>query len=165
MKRILISSIFLSLWISSLGQPTNLGFRGGFSSGFTAQIEMDQWHSAAALLSFRNGGMQFTAMKIRFEPFPIPWLENTRLYSGWGIHLGYIREYYGRNEEEFYPSYYKRSGPAIGGDCILGLAWSLNRIPITITLDAKPYFEFSTLRIFRLNIWDIGFGIQYNFNY
>jgi len=42
-----------------------------------------------------------------------------------------------------------------------GAEYHFESIPMHISLDYKPYFEFFGIEDFRLDLWDIGFSIRY----
>jgi len=158
--------LFLVLLITPLILPAqeyynSVGFRGGESWGFTYRICSDEENAAEALLSFRDGGMQLTAMKEIFMPVLLKYSNHFFFYKGYGGHLGYSRwNYKNYYENEFHRRYMKAS-PLLGIDGVLGLEYQLFKYPFTAGLEFKPFAEFGGRRFFRLNLWDFGLTVKY----
>jgi hypothetical protein len=53
--------------------------------------------------------------------------------------------------------------PVIGLDAIIGMEFRLDRIPLTFSLDAKPFFELFGQNMFRLSVFDIGLSVKVHF--
>ena len=162
MKKLLLLFILITPSLSNAQEYNNvIGFRGGESWGFTYRICNDEVNAEETLLSFRNGGMQFTAMKEMFMPVLLKYSEHFFLYKGYGGHLGYSKwrhdEYI--NDMHWYQS---KASPLIGIDGVLGLEYRLFRYPFSAGMEFKPFAEFGGHRFFRLNLWDFGFTVKYN---
>ena len=141
-----------------------IGFRGGESWGFTYRICTDDVNAVEALLSFRDGGMQFTAMKEIFMPVLLKYSDHFFLYKGYGGHLGYSRwNYKNKYYEHGFRGRYMKASPLLGIDGVAGLEYRLFKYPFTAGLEFKPFAEFGGRRFFRLNLWDFGLTVKYNF--
>ena len=162
-KIILLLFVVYPILVNAQDYNTSVGFRGGESWGFTYRICSNEVNAAEALLSFRVGGMQFTAMKEIFMPVLLKYSDHFFLYTGYGGHLGYSRWDYKNNyyENKFHGRYMKAS-PLLGIDGVLGLEYKLFKYPFTAGLEFKPFAEFGGRRFFRLNLWDFGFTVKYN---
>ena len=56
-----------------------------------------------------------------------------------------------------------RFTPLLGLDGLIGLEYRFPEFPLLISVDAKPYFEYSTIQIFSIYLQSIGFSIKYRF--
>jgi hypothetical protein len=163
-KKILLLLLATPLLLQAQDYTKAIGFRGGESWGFTVSLFSDEKNAAEALLSFRNGGMQLTAMKETFMPVLLNYSTHIFFYKGYGGHLGFVRT--NREGKDTYSSDYhrRRSFPLAGIDGVLGLEYRLYKYPLTAGFDFKPFAELGGSRIFRLDLWDFGFIIRYTFN-
>ncbi|MBN1924342.1 MAG: hypothetical protein JW798_00775 [Prolixibacteraceae bacterium] len=140
-----------------------VGIRLGHSSGIYYDVEKEDLSTLRFMITFREGGDQFIAMKYfhnySFDKLP----ENFSIYYGYGIHAGYTKwEQYIQNEEHGY-YWEKISAPVIGLDGLIGVSYDFRRIPLSITCDLKPYFDFWGKNIFKAVPLDFAFGVNYSF--
>src|SRR5882757_6700066 len=104
---------------------------------------------------FWNRGTRLTGL-YEFH-FDIDGAPGLKWYVGPGAHLGfYNNRYYDRN-------YYDGNGAGtfVGIDGVLGLDYKFADVPINLSLDWQPSFEFGANRGFMGN-WG-GLGIRYTF--
>ncbi|NTW31503.1 MAG: hypothetical protein HGB12_02565 [Bacteroidetes bacterium] len=166
MKKLLLLFILISpLAINAQECNKSIGLRGGDSWGFTYRICSDDANAEEALLSFRNGGMQFTVMKEKFMPVLLKYSEHIFLYKGYGGHLGYSKWRHKDYEDNLYWQHHSKASPLIGIDGVIGLEYRLFQYPFSAGIEFKPFIELGGHRFFRLNLWDFGFTVKYNLKY
>ncbi len=144
--------------------------RVGLSSGIAYQIMVDEFRGYKGMLSFREGGLQLTALIESYRPLYLKFTDKMYYYTGMGAHIGFTRYPPRRglfvNPFRYYYGGYNGSGhfaPVIGLDAIIGLEYRLDRIPLTFSLDIKPFFELFGQTIFRLSLFDIGLSAKFHF--
>jgi hypothetical protein len=165
-KLIIILFLFASLSIQAFSQNymREAGFRGGLTSGLTYRYYLEDNLAYEALLSFRNGGMQMTLMRQIREVTLTEYADNLYFTYGLGAHAGFF--YTNKNSFLWYNDFYytdRKFSPVIGIDGYAGIEYRVDSFPITVGLDYKPFFEFSTQQIFRIRIWDLGLTLKYRF--
>jgi hypothetical protein len=104
---------------------------------------------------FWNRGTRLAGLyEFHFDIADAPGL---KWYIGPGAHLGFY------NNRYYDPNYYNGngSGTFIGIDGVLGLDYKFDQVPINLSLDWQPSFEFGVNRGFVGN-WG-GLGIRYTF--
>jgi len=160
--------VFLLVSISISGQSLKnaAGVRGGISSGITYQHFYSTMDDFKLLLSFRDNGMQLTALMEHYEPVMISYQDQFFMYYGAGVHLGYTRKL--KSDCDNYPSsmqnqYYSVTRPVFGADAIIGIEYRIESVPIAFGIDYKPFFEFFGNRFFRLSLGDLAFTMKYQF--
>jgi hypothetical protein len=146
------------------------GFRFGNTTGFTGRIITENNFAFEGILGFRSGGAQLYGLFEVRQPLYLNRVENMFLYFGGGAHIGFVRwneydEYYDPyNNNYYYDDYYDwHTGAAFGLDGIIGMEYSFNSAPISLAADFKPFFEVYGPFLMRVNFWDFGFHVRYNF--
>jgi hypothetical protein len=168
MKQLLL--IILTIYgIAGFAQntSTSIGLRGGGVSGLSIKIIDDDFSATEMILGFQMNGFRFTGLVQKYKPIAIHRIANFFFVSGIGGHAGYIK--YNDSQRTIvdgveYYSYREKIAPVIGADLMLGFEYRFESIPINISLDYKPYFELFGQQTFRMDFWDIGFTLRYNFN-
>lgn len=163
---VLIAGLLLGNKLLSQDFKNSVGFRGGYSYGFTYTMFTDENKEAEALLSFRDGGMQCAVFVKKFKPVLLEYSDHFYLHYGIGGHLGYTSWEKGfKTSENGYDHYEFRNyfSPVIGADFSATLQYRFYRYPFSIALDYKPFFELPGRHFFRLNLWDTALCIKYNF--
>ena len=145
-----------------------VGARLGLSSGITYQMMVDQFRGYKGFMSFRDGGIQLTALIESYRPLYLDFTDKMYFYTGMGAHIGFTRwqsrNWLWSNPFRYYPqANYYSIAPVIGLDAIIGMEFRLERIPLTFSLDAKPFFELFGQNIFRLSVFDLGFSVKVHF--
>jgi len=169
MKSLIITILFTGLLMFQLQSQdyrNAVSARLGLSSGFTYQHQIDNFRGYKGMLSFRDGGIQITALLESYRPLYLKFTDKMYYYTGLGAHIGYTRyqPQKGFFANPFRVTYrYGRFAPVIGLDAIIGLEWRMARAPLAFCLDAKPFFELFGQNIFRLSVFDIGISIKYTF--
>jgi hypothetical protein len=163
--------MLLLLGMNSLTAQENIkqaGFRFGATTGFTGKIITEDHFAFESILGFRSGGMQLYGLFESRKPLYLNRVENMFLYFGAGGHVGFVRwNEYDKNYDpyhNYYDDYYDwRIGAAFGIDGILGMEYSFASAPISLGVDFKPFFEVFGPFLMRVNFWDFGFQVRYNF--
>ena len=171
--RILII-VALALFISKTEAQENqkqAGFRFGNTTGFTGRIITENNFAFEGILGFRSGGAQVYGLFEVRKPLYLNRLENVFLYFGGGGHFGFVRwneydRYYDpfSNNHYYDNNYYDwHTGLAFGLDGIIGMEYCFNSAPISMAVDFKPFCEVYGPFLMRVNFWDFGFHVRYNF--
>ncbi|MCK5840435.1 MAG: hypothetical protein KAG99_11335 [Bacteroidales bacterium] len=161
-----IIAAFFILTVGAQDHRNAIGLRGGFSSGVTYRVFVDDFNAFEGWLGFRDNGMQATALFQHFLPVFLEQSDHFFLYWGVGGHVGYKkweRRYY---YDPHYPQkyYYRKvASPVLGADAILGLEFRFYTIPIALSIDYKPFIELSGPYFFHANLHDFGFSVKYTF--
>ena len=163
--KIIHLAILLLIMTNMSGQyyTRSVGIRGGESSGFIYRNMNDELSGMEFLLSFRKNGVQVTLLREFFDPGRFDISEFLFLVTGYGAHAGFAHD---DEFSFFYQSfvYDKRMfSPVLGVDGYIGLEYRLKEMPLIISFDYKPYFEFSANKFFSMNIWDTAFSLRYRF--
>lgn len=137
MKKLLLT-LTLSICIITLAGAqdynTGIGLRGGLYNGLTIKHFIGDRSAVEGLLSTRWRGFEITGLyEIHNRAFDI---DRLNWYYGAGAHLGF---YNGDNTT------WGDVGTAytvLGVDGILGLEYNFSEIPINLSIDWKPAFNF-----------------------
>lgn len=106
-----------------------VGFRAGYHPALSVKYQMSKKNSMDFIAAFRNHGLQFTAL---YE-WKTPVINNHfHLYYGVGGSVGFWEEYKDNR-------YNGNNGFRLGIDGIIGLEFKIPQVPITLSLDYKPY--------------------------
>jgi len=140
-----------------------IGIRGGMTSGITYRIHTSESMVNEMILKIKSKQMNFTFLRLSMEPNAFGYSPRLILTKGFGGHIGYgyndrfstIRGDIVYSKNRYYP--------VLGFDAFLGLEYQIPEFPVVLGIDYKPFFEFSTLQIYKLYIWDIAFAIKYRF--
>jgi len=167
MKQLLIIGTIAILASQLTAQQTSMGLRcGGLSAVTWKYIDIDGY-GVELMLGGQDHGMRFTGLIEKYKPVLTDRLAHLFIFTGLGGHSGYSRyrvyESWEKNDIKYYNEYWKTS-PVIGGDFILGAEYRFESIPVFLSLDYKPYFEFFGRKTFRVDLWDLGFTVRYVFN-
>lgn len=164
MKRFLILIILIIsgsyLWAQGFNQA--IGIRGGLSSGFEYRIYTDDANSYKFLLSTRDRGLQFHILKEFHQYDMFSFTDQLVFFYGAGIHAGYERwdEFHLQNNVSWYNT---RTSAIAGLDGLVGLEYVFQEVPVSLGVEAKPYFEFFGREMFDLNLFDFAFTVKYLF--
>jgi hypothetical protein len=147
-----------------------VGIRLGYTNAIFFEKQNDELSSSRYMLNWRENGRQFTAMKI-FRNYDLDQFSEFKLgdiagkvsfYYGYGAHAGYIKWEQHISDEK--GQYFKtQSAPVFGLDGIMGLSYDFKRLPLAVTLDTKPFFDYWGRRFFKLAPFDIAIGAVYVF--
>ncbi|TVR73622.1 MAG: hypothetical protein EA408_04710 [Marinilabiliales bacterium] len=125
--------LFAGKGMNSYGQlyDTGVGARLGFFNGLTVKHFMQEGRAVEGILSTRWDGFIITGL-YQFQR-PLSDIDNLEWFYGGGLHAGFWQT--GR---------YHFDGSAnsvIGLDLILGVEYTIEEIPFSISLDWKPAFN------------------------
>jgi len=170
--KLLIVTLFMLSVIQAGAQENRkqAGFRFGNTTGFSARVITEDDFAFEGILGFRNGGLQLYGLFESRKPLYFNRIENMNLYFGGGVHVGFVRwndydKYYDPyGNDHYYDDYYKwHTGMAFGLDGIVGMEYVFQAAPISLAVDFKPFFEMYGPFLMRVNFWDFGFHMRYNF--
>lgn len=170
--KLLIVTLFMLSVIQAGAQENRkqAGFRFGNTTGFSARVITEDDFAFEGILGFRNGGLQLYGLFESRKPLYFNRIENMHLYFGGGVHVGFVRwndydKYYNPyGNDHYYDDYYKwHTGMAFGLDGIVGMEYVFQAAPISLAVDFKPFFEMYGPFLMRVNFWDFGFHMRYNF--
>lgn len=164
MRTILL--LFLLSILSGSIQAQNfqrsIGIRGGLSSGIEYRVFTSQHSSYKALLSTRDNGLQFVAMKEFHEFGLFNFSDQVSFVYGFGIHAGY--EHWEESESLIGMNHFESHSAIIAGlDGLAALEYNVEEIPLTIGFEAKPFFDVLGRKFFRVQPFDFAFTLKYNF--
>jgi hypothetical protein len=163
---VILGIIFSPALLSGQMVMQQAGFRLGYSSGIFYQISSEAGNAEIAynaLLSFRRNGLQFTGLKVVYET-SLSGI-SPDLFFGWGYggHLGFMYSDHVKFRGEDYYFYGERFCPLIGVDGWFTAEYRINEIPVNVSLNLKPFIEFTTPSFVRIVPWDFAVSIAYVF--
>jgi hypothetical protein len=142
------------------------GMRLGYSSGIFYQVSSEEGNAEVGyngMLSWRNHGAQLTGLKIIYETT----LDGISpdLYFAWGYggHIGFIYSDHVKFMGEDYYFSSERFCPLIGGDGWVAAEYRVHDIPLSISLNVKPFIELTVPSFLRVVPWDFAVSISYIF--
>jgi hypothetical protein len=139
MKRIIISCLIVLGFVTisnAQDYNTGIGLRGGWESGLTVKHFIGTKSAVEGILATRWRGFEITGLyeihNVAFNAERLKW------YFGFGGHIGfwngdYTNKYWGDPGTNY---------TVVGLDGIIGLEYSFSEVPINISLDWKPAFNF-----------------------
>lgn len=161
---VLISILGMGITLSVFAQDKAIGLRMGESHGFYFDIESKGLTTNRFLLSNRAHGQQITFIQYHrmFKLKELP--SDFSFYYGFGAHGGYTR-WDGREVVTRWGDTYRQHyiAPVIGLDGLIGVSYHFSGLPLLVSAEAKPYFDFWGRNIFRVNPFDVGFAVSYIF--
>jgi hypothetical protein len=164
MKIIWTSILFFFLCFSAKAQnyTRDAGLR--FGNGFTATYRQFTRDNTAMELfaGFQERSFRFGGLKQHFSPAFTKYSENFKLYYGYGVHTGvsYTNKHKVLNREYYYDWTFS---PLFGMDGIVGIEYYFHEVPILVSADLRPFFEFSTTRIFMMRPFNMSLSVKYRF--
>lgn len=142
-----------------------VGIRGGVSSGIEYRAYASEFISYKALISTRHRGIQLTALK-EFHQYGLFDFSNELVFIyGFGAHIGYEKwNAYDPEDELHTPYYYEsKTGPIVGLDGLAAVEYTFVNVPITLGVEAKPFFNLFGRNFFQLHPLDFAFTLKYIF--
>jgi hypothetical protein len=164
MKRFLILIVILLPALISNAQSFNhaVGLRGGLSSGFEYRFYTDDENSYKLLLSTRDRGLQLHALKEfhRYDLFDFT--DQLVFFFGAGIHAGY--QSWDVAHWNYTTRWYTTRTSLIAGlDGLAGLEYVFYEIPLSLGIEAKPYFDVFGRETIKIQPFDFAFTVKYLF--
>jgi hypothetical protein len=163
--------LFFILALSAFGQEykNSAGIRIGKTDGVSYKRFLTEDGAVEFMLGFGgyNKGTQVYAMYQWHFQIPAKFTENLHLYYGVGGHVGHIKAHddrmYYSNDSTIVTEDEKKSYYAIGVDGVIGLEYRIFTVPMTVSMEVKPYVEYYGLRYIHFRSWDFGFTVKYIF--
>lgn len=143
------------------------GVRLGGSLGLTFKKFVVDEQAVEAIVSNRKKGIQLTLMYLMHQPMHVSFNENFYFYYGAGGHVGSERHgginkvLYNVDPPEYY--YTDKNYLTMGIDAIIGIEYRMLSVPITLSLDLKPYINYIGFRELDADFWDASIAIKYVF--
>ena len=165
MKHFFIIIIFLTLITPLKAQlyERSVGIRLGRTNGIFFDIQNEDLSSYRFMLNWRDGGRQLTVMKFfhRYKMDKLP--ASLSLYYGYGIHAGSSTwdQYKQDTEHGYY--WEEMTAPVIGIDGLIGISYDLERIPVSLTCEIKPFLDFWGKNIIYSTPFDFALNAIYHF--
>jgi hypothetical protein len=165
MKQLFITIILFISMTSLMAQKfeRSAGIRFGNTNGIFFDIQNKDLSSYRFMVSWRESGRQLTAMKFfhRYKVDKLP--RYLSFYYGYGVHAGYTEWNQNKRDKEHGYYWEKVSAPVAGLDAIIGLSYDFERIPVSITGDVKPFFDFWGRKVFKAVPFDFAVSAIYHF--
>jgi len=161
MKRTVALFLSLCLSMSAFAQSIDMeaGLRSGCSSGLSLRVHTGSSDWVEGMLLSRNQGIQLVVLKGKNNPYVIGRNIPLTMQTAFGGHIGNVRSDYHTGELYFD----RRWLPVAGVDFFLAATYQFARFPVSLSLDYKPFAELDPDRFLRVNLWDFGFSIRYQF--
>ncbi len=140
-----------------------VGIRGGYSSGITFRVNIEEETSYEAQLAYRQNGGIFTIFRQKHLEMGMDKLGNWEFLYGMGAHFGF---YFTDSYRIFFKEIYYGQNmftPVVGVDGYVGIDYKLENIPISFGVSYQPHMEISLRQIFAINLWDFGIHVRYRF--
>ncbi len=164
---VFITSFFFANDSISQNYQTGIGLRGGWIGGLTAKHFIKEGRAIEGIFSSGWGwrGYQITGLyEIHKAAFTKEDAEGFYWYYGAGVHFGGGYKYKEWVATGTWTGYWKnRNYSSFGIDGIFGLEYKIQDLPITLSLDIKPFIEFSNYPGVPFRFWDGAFSIRYVF--
>lgn len=130
---VIILVVFCGFTSKTFAQyKTGIGARLGFFNGISVKHFLNDRNALEGIVSFRWDGFVITGLYEWQKPFPD--VRNLDWFIGVGAHIGFWGE--GKYYWEPYQSH-----TIIGADFIIGLEYTFEEVPISLSLDWKPAFN------------------------
>lgn len=158
---ILLTFLFCGINAQNYTRDGGIRFGDYFSIGYR-QFLNDENAIEVALCAGKRGA-KITVLKQHIRSALGHISENMYLVLGYGGHAGfrYSDRYKVLNRTYELDDY--RFMPLLGLDGLVALEYRFPEFPVLISIDAKPYFEYSTIQIFNVYLNSIGFSVKYRF--
>jgi hypothetical protein len=165
MKQLPALILFLCIWqgIQAQNYTQTFGFRGGQTSGLTYARNTGGTGTNEFIFKIKANYMNLTYLRTSYAMNMFNLSPKFVVYKGFGGHVGYryanqFRALFVRYE---YPN--KQFVPVLGFDAIFGMEYHIDEYPVSVGIDYKPFFEFSTKQIYNLQVFDIALNVKYRF--
>lgn len=153
----------ISSTLFSQYQLKEVGFRGGYTSGFTFRVNLDEDLSYEAQLGYRDHGAIFSMFRQQHRELGMDRLGNWEFIYGFGAHTGF---YFTDSYRIFFREiYFGREifTPVLGFGGYMSIEYQLVETPVTFGFSFQPFMEISLKQLFGINLWDFGFNVKYRF--
>jgi hypothetical protein len=160
---LLLFFLFITGSLTAQNYTRDAGIRVGdyFTASF--RTHQDDRQALEGMVFIGRHGATIGVLKEYFVPALGHVSDNLYFQYGMGMHFGfrYIDRYRVLNRVYRLDGY--RCVPLFGIDGLIGLEYRFPEFPFLISLDIKPYFEYSTIQIFSIYLQSAGISIKYRF--
>jgi len=162
---LLLALLLINLKAQSQSYPNAIGLRMGTCGGLSYRKIMDKDLAGELQLSGYRHSTIITFLVEKHRPTLIHDFPLT-LFYGAGVHVGAGRSYYNdgwffNDPEDLHDDY--RFSPKAGIDGFAALEYELDRYPVTISLECKPFLEFFDCGFPGLHLPAIAAAVRYTF--
>lgn len=139
----------------------------GVRAGFLINATYRQYNNDESFLEmmagFNHNTLSYTVLKEFSKPALTEFSPNLQFIYGFGLHAGITRKikYQVLTRTYYYDEY--RISPVFGVDGYIGLEYWFPEIPFIVGIDFKPFFEFSTIQYFNINLFDTALTLKFKF--
>lgn len=143
------------------------GLRLGSTSGLTYKKFVTEDEAVELLMSGRNEGLQVHVLYQFYTPMEFSFNDRFYLFYGLGGHVGFEKfddihkTIINETGDEFI--YEEKTFFAMGVDGSIGVEYRWLEVPMTISFDLKPYFNFIGMRHTKAKFWDSAISFKYVF--
>ena len=140
LKYILLPLLFSVLAIGSVkaqSYENAIGLRGGSANGLTFKHFIGQTDALEFIVGSRWSGFQVTGLYERHKA--ISGNDQFKFYYGAGAHIG---AWNNNKRHPWFDDDDKNENVVVGLDGILGIEYAFKEVPICLSLDWKPEFNF-----------------------
>jgi len=159
----LVFGFFLAGVVSAQNYTRDFGVRLGNHFSATCRQYMEEDQALELMLFIGRQGMTITLLKEYFQPARGQISKNLYFQYGYGAHLGFRHTDHYTVLNRTYRLEDYRTSPLLGINGLIGLEYRFPEFPFLISVDLKPYFEYSTIQIFSLYLQGIGISLKYRF--
>jgi hypothetical protein len=162
-SKLLVFGLFLTGLVNAQNYTRDAGIRLGdyFSATYRQFIEEDE--AVEGMLFFGRQGASITILKEYFQPTLGHISEYLYFQYGYGAHLGFRYTDHYKVMNRTYALNEYRFTPLLGINGLVGLEYRFPAFPFVVSVDLKPYFEYSTIQIFSIYLQSAGISIKYKF--
>ena len=153
---------FICIGVKGQNYTRDAGVRFGNGIAITYRQFTKDNVALELFLNYQDRGMRIGGLKQSFIPALENYSENFKLYFGYGVHAGFTYT----NKHKVFNRVYRYDwtfSPLFGMDGIFGLEYYFPEVPVMVSADLKPYFEFSTNRIFIVRPFNMSLSVKYRF--
>jgi hypothetical protein len=158
--------LFLFLCMGTL-KAQNYTRDAGLRLGYPFSVTFRQFYSdddaLECMLSIGRHSVTITALKELFAPALRHFSENTFFIYGFGAHAGIASLDHYRVLNRTYLLNDRMITTLVGIDGLIGFEYRLSDLPFLLSTDFKPYFEYSTIQFFNLNLLNFCISVKYRF--
>ncbi len=159
--------LFIGLLITGITSAQNYtrdaGLRVGDFFSATYRVHQNENQAVEGILFIGRSGATIGIMKEHFQPALGQISDNLFFEYGYGVHIGFRYTDHYKILNRTYELYSFRFSPLFGVDGLIGVEYRFPEFPFLISVDIKPYFEYSTIQIFNIYLQSAGISIKYRF--
>ena len=140
------------------------GLRMGAASGITYRRFLTTDISGELMLNSQNHGKVLTFLIQKHKPARMFDNLNLDFIYGAGAHLGVTDRYRNHDDHFDYNRYYNHNNSLqLGIDGFFAFEYQVDRYPVAVSLECKPYFELFDDTLIGIHLPVIAFGARYTF--